>query len=127
MEKKKYKLGENMEQKQNLQTELTQRFGKGFSRSSLQNMRLLFLKYEKSQSLIGKLTWTHYCELLSISDDDKCSFYEKECINSKWSVRELKRQINSSLFERLLLSNMHLNYYATEVNDKDDNETYNVY
>ena len=42
---------------------LTERFGKGFSRVSLQNMRLLFLKYEKSQSLIGKLTWTHYCDM----------------------------------------------------------------
>lgn len=92
-----------------LSKELTERFGKGFSRVSLQNMRLLYLKYEKSQSLIGKLTWTHYCELLSISDDDKRSFYEKECINSKWSVRELKRQINSSLFERLLLSNGNAN------------------
>lgn len=50
------------------------------------------------------MTWTHYCELLSISDIDKRSFYEKECINSGWSVRELKRQIASALFERLLLS-----------------------
>lgn len=88
---------------------LTERFGKGFSRVSLQNMRLLFLKYEKSQSLIDKLTWTHYCELLSISDDSKRSFYEKECINAHWSVRELKRQINSSLFECLLLSKGNAN------------------
>ena len=50
------------------------------------------------------LSWSHYCELLSISDPDKRSFYEKEAINSNWSVRELKRQIESSLFERLLLS-----------------------
>ena len=59
--------------------------------------------------MIGKLTWTHYCELLSISDDNKRSFYEKECINAHWSVRELKRQINSSLFERLLLSKGNAN------------------
>jgi predicted nuclease of restriction endonuclease-like (RecB) superfamily len=50
------------------------------------------------------LSWSHYCELLSISDLSKRSFYEKEAINSKWSVRELKRQINTSLFERILLS-----------------------
>ena len=62
------------------------------------------MKYPICQSVTGKLTWTHYCELLSISDDDKRSFYEKECINSGWSVRELKRQIASSLYERLLLS-----------------------
>lgn len=48
---------------------LTAEFGKGFSRSNLQNMRALYLNYEKCQSLTGKLTWTHYCELLSISDN----------------------------------------------------------
>ena len=50
------------------------------------------------------MSWSHYCELLTISDDKKRSFYEKECIASKWSVRELKRQLDSSLYERLLLS-----------------------
>ena len=83
---------------------LTAEFGKGFSRSNLQNMRAFYLTYEKCQTLSGKLTWSHYCELLSISDEDKRSFYEKETINSGWSVRELRRQIESSLFERLLLS-----------------------
>jgi len=47
---------------------------------------------------------SHYCELLSIENIDERSFYEKECINSNWSVRELKRQLETSLFERLLLS-----------------------
>lgn len=83
---------------------LTKEFGKGFSRSNLQNMRAFYLSYPKCQSVTGKLTWTHYCELLSISDTDKRSFYEKESINSGWSVREMKRQIATSLYERLLLS-----------------------
>ena len=83
---------------------LTAEFGKGFSRANLYNMRQFYLSYEKVQSVTGKLTWTHYCELLTISDLDKRSFYEKEAVNSNWSVRELKRQIDSSLFERLLLS-----------------------
>ena len=50
------------------------------------------------------MSWSHYCELLTISDEGKRSFYEKEAVNSGWSVRELKRQIESSLYERLLLS-----------------------
>lgn len=50
------------------------------------------------------MSWPHYCELLSISDDNKRSFYEKETVNCKWSIRELKRQINTSLYERLLLT-----------------------
>ena len=87
-----------------LSIELTKEFGKGFSRSNLQNMRQFYLTYEKCQTVSGKLSWSHYCELLSISDVDKRSFYEKEAVNSGWSVRELKRQIESSLFERLLLS-----------------------
>lgn len=88
---------------------LTAEFGKGFSRSNLQNMRLFYLNYKNCQSVIGKLSWTHYCELLSISDEPKRSFYEKECENARWSVRELKRQIESSLFERLLLSKGEVN------------------
>ena len=83
---------------------LTKEFGKGFSRANLYNMRQFYLSYEKVQSVTGKLTWTHYCELLTISDQEKRSFYEKEAVNANWSVRELKRQIDSSLFERLLLS-----------------------
>lgn len=83
---------------------LTQEFGKGFLRSNLQNMRQLYLAYPKCQTLSGNLSWSHYCELLSISDPGKRSFYEKEAVNANWSVRELKRQIESSLFERLLLS-----------------------
>ena len=78
--------------------------GNGFSISNLQFMRRLFLSYPNQQTLSVKLSWSHYCELLTISDDNKRSFYEKECIASKWSVRELKRQLDSSLYERLLLS-----------------------
>ena len=87
-----------------LSRELTREFGKGFSRSNLQNMRAFYLAYEKCQTVSGKLSWSHYCELLSISDENKRGFYEKESVNSGWSVRELKRQIDSSLYERLLLS-----------------------
>lgn len=83
---------------------LTKELGRGFSRSNLQNMRLFYLQYPICQTVSGKLSWSHYCELLSVSDQTKRGFYEKECINSGWSVRELKRQIESSLFERLLLS-----------------------
>ena len=83
---------------------LTKELGKGFSRSNLQNMRLLYLNYLICQTVSGKLSWSHYCELLSISDKEKRSFYEKEAVNAGWSVREMKRQIDSSLFERLLLS-----------------------
>ena len=83
---------------------LSKEFGKGFSRSNLQNMRAFYLAYPNCQTLSGKLSWSHYCELLIISDPDRRSFCEKECERSGWSVREMKRQISTSLFERLLLS-----------------------
>ena len=88
---------------------LTAEFGKGFSRSNLQNMRSFYMNYEKCQTLSGKLSWSHYCELLSIAEKDKRSFYEREAVNSNWSVRELKRQISISLYERLLLSKGEVN------------------
>lgn len=92
-----------------LSKELTRELGKGFSRSNLQNMRLLYLNYPICQSLSGKLSFTHYCELFSVSDKNARSFYEQEAQNANWSVRELKRQINTSLFERLLLSDGNSN------------------
>ncbi|RDU24942.1 PDDEXK nuclease domain-containing protein [Anaerosacchariphilus polymeriproducens] len=88
---------------------LTAEFGKGFSRANIYNMRLFYQTYPKIQTVSGKLSWSHYCELLSISDEDKRNFYEKEAINAKWSVRELKRQISTSLYERLLLSKGEVN------------------
>ena len=83
---------------------LTNEIGRGFSRSNLFYMRKLYTEYPNVQSLTGQLTWTHICELLTIEDKNKRSFYEKETVNSSWSVRELKRQIDSSLYERILLS-----------------------
>ena len=87
-----------------LSKELRKILGSGFSVSNLFNMRRFYITYPKFQTLSGKLSWSHYCELLSIENEDERNFYEKECINSNWSVRELKRQIDTSLFERLLLS-----------------------
>lgn len=92
-----------------LSKKLTDKFGTGFSRSGLQNMRLFYTKYKNCQPVAGKLSWSHYCYLIYIEDDDERRFYEKECINSKWSKRELKRQIDSSLFQRLLLSSGNTN------------------
>jgi len=87
-----------------LSKQLTDELGKGFSRSNLFNMRKFFIEYPSVQTLSGQLNWSHICELLIIESKEKRNFYEKETINSNWSIRELKRQVNSSLYERLLLS-----------------------
>lgn len=88
-----------------LSRKLTNQFGSGFSRGNLQNMRLFYNKYKNCQPMASNLSWSHYCYLIYIDDDSERSFYERECIRSKWSKRELKRQIDSCLFQRLLLSN----------------------
>lgn len=88
-----------------LSKKLTNKYDRVFSKSNIYNMISFYTNYNSVQSLTGQLTWTHYCELISINDKDRRTFYEKECVNAKWSVRELKRQIASSLYERLLLSN----------------------
>ena len=111
-----------------LSKRLTKEYGRGFSVSNLQFMRRFFQEYEIQQTVSVKLTWSHYCELLSISDEKKRSFYEKESINANWSVRELKRQIKTSLFERLLLSSgeenkekvLDLALKGNEINKPDD-------
>lgn len=79
----------------NLSQDLKSRFGKGFSKSNIYLMRQFYLKYQIFQSVTGKLTWTHYGELLGVSDDMARGFYEKQAVNDNWSVRELKRQISS--------------------------------
>lgn len=77
--------------------------------SNIQFMRRFYQEYKIQQTLSVKLTWSHYCELLAISDKNKREFYEQEAKNANWSVRELKRQINTSLYERLLLSKGEVN------------------
>ena len=64
----------------------------------------LYLDYEKCQTLSGKLNWSHYLLLLGVFNLNARSFYEHLCENLNWSVRELERQIDSALYERLFLS-----------------------
>lgn len=92
------------QQLRQISKELTKEFGRGFSVSNIQFMRRFYQTYEIQQTVSVKLSWSHYCELLSISDLNKRSFYEKEAVHSGWSIRELKRQISTSLYERLLLT-----------------------
>ena len=85
-----------------LSKKLTEKLGRGFSRSNLHYMRLLYLKHPICQTLSNKLTFSHYCEVLDLDDDEKRGFYEREAANAGWSVRELRRQMDSMLFERVL-------------------------
>lgn len=88
----------------NLAVDLGLRHGKGFSRSNLVYMRLLYQRYPTSQKPSHQLSWSHYVELLKLDDELERGFYEKQAIAERWSVPELKRQKASSLFLRLAAS-----------------------
>lgn len=87
-----------------LARDLTLAHGRGFNRNNLQYMRKLYRHFPKCTTLSCKLGWSHYLEILKCSDDLAIDFYCTECVRSNWNVRELRRQIKSSLFERIALS-----------------------
>lgn len=104
---------------------LTAEFGKGYSRSNIADMRRFYLTYQERARIKGmanntafqiiqtasgqsaalfSLSWSHYVFLLGVKNPDERDFYEIEAKNQNWTVRELKRQFDSSLYERLALS-----------------------
>lgn len=91
-----------------LSERLTTEFGRGFSKRNVSLMRQFYLTYasEKLQTLSAKfnLSWSHYCFLIRITDDAERQFYEIEASTNNWSLRELKRQFNAALYDRLKLS-----------------------
>jgi len=87
-----------------LSKELTLQLGKGYNRSNLTYMRLFYLEYLSGVTLSHQMSWSHYIELLKVEDKLERKFYENQTIQEKWSVRELRRQKDSALFQRLALS-----------------------
>ena len=89
-----------------LSERLTNEFGKGFSKRNLEYMRRFYLTHEIAQtpSAQFKLSWSHYVFLMRIKDENERSFNEIEAAENNWSLKELKRQFDSALYERLALS-----------------------
>ena len=90
----------------NLSLRLSKEFGKGFSKTNLKQMKSFYLAYGKGQTVSDqfKLSWSHYLILMRIENINERNFYEIESIENNWSLRELRRQIDSALYERLVLS-----------------------
>ena len=87
-----------------LSQKLTNEFGRGFSKRNLERMRKIYICFPIATTVSSQLSWSHYLELIKIEEEAKRSFYLNECINTKWSVRELQRQRDSLLYERLTIS-----------------------
>ena len=90
----------------NLSKKLTNEFGKGFSERNIEQMRKFYKTYSIPQTLSAefKLSWSHYLILMRMENIEERNFYEIESIQNNWSLRELRRQIDSALYERLVLS-----------------------
>ena len=87
-----------------LSKDLKLQHGKGFSLSNIKRMRQFYLAFPKDAELPHLLSWTHFVEILKISDELERSFYLQQTINEKWSTTELIRQKKSSLYLRLAAS-----------------------
>lgn len=90
---------------QNIATEIEKEFGSGFSVRQLERARQFYRTYPIASAVRSQLNWYQYRLLIQIDDKDKREYYELEAANNNWTGRELERQINSGLYERLLLSN----------------------
>jgi len=90
---------------QNLAKRLEPEFGSGFSYRQLKFCRQFYRAYPIGNALRSQLNWTQYRLLIQIPDPDKREYYELESVNNGWTGRETERQINSMLYERLLMSN----------------------
>lgn len=89
----------------NLAKKLEPEYGSGFSVRQLERSRQFYKMYPIASALRTQFNWTQYKLLLAITDDCKREYYELEAVNNAWTAREMERQINSQLYERLLLSN----------------------
>jgi predicted nuclease of restriction endonuclease-like (RecB) superfamily len=99
-----------------LSEKLTEEFGEGYTERKLRYMRAFYLNFpirhaarsesieERRKALHPELSWTHYRVLLKVKSPEEREFYMNECIENQWPTRYLERQINSLLFQRLLVS-----------------------
>lgn len=88
-----------------LSEELQPQFGSGFSYRQLNWYRQFYRTFPIMSALRTQFSWTHYKALISIDNPDKREFYIAEASKNNWNARQLERQVNSQLFERLLVSN----------------------
>ena len=92
---------------ENLSKELTEEFGKGFSRRTLWEMRKLYVyfsDYERVRTLFAQLTWSHFQKVLRVSDEKVRIFYLTEAAENMWSVRTLDRNISTLYYNRIVAS-----------------------
>ncbi len=105
-----------------LSERLQSMYGSGFSRRQIEIYRQFYRTFPIAHTLRAQLNWTQYKLLLSIDNEDKREYYIAETVKNNWTTRQLERQINSSLYERLLLSNDKENVLAVARGEKQPSD-----
>ena len=90
---------------QNLARQLEPEYGSGFSYRQLAFCRQFYCTFPIMNALRSQFNWYQYRLLIQIDNPDKREYYEQETLHNAWTGRQMERQINSGLYERLLLSN----------------------
>lgn len=101
-----------------LAEQLQPEYGSGFSYRQLNWYRQFYRTFPIVSALRTQLNWTQYKLLLPLENDDKRAFYIAESVKNNWTSRQLERQINTSLWERLLMSNDSKDVLAVARNEK---------
>ena len=108
-----------------LSSKLTKEFGSGFSSVSIRRMRRFYEMYPIWSTVSTELSWAHFQELIRIDRKEERDFYELESIKSNWGCRELRRQINTKLYDRYLISpdkNMIINESKRGIIEREPEE-----
>ncbi|MGB3780690.1 MAG: PDDEXK nuclease domain-containing protein, partial [Tunicatimonas sp.] len=105
-----------------LADQLEPEFGSGFGRRQLELMRQFHRTFPIANTLYSQLSWSHYKLLIRLDKEDKRAFYIAEATKNNWTVRQLERQVNSQLYERLLLSNNKASVLAVARGEKQPSE-----
>jgi len=109
-----------------LSKQIQPEFGSGFSYRQLNWYRQFYRTFPIVSALRTQFNWTHYKSLISINDEHKREYYIAESSNNNWTSRQLERQINSSLYERLLLSNDKEAVLSVAKREKSPSESFEI-
>lgn len=110
----------------NFAKEIESEFGSGFGQRQLERARQFYIEFPIASTLRTQFNWSQYKLLIAISDKDKREYYELEAASNCWTARQMQRQINSMLYERLLLSNDKESVLAMARKEKKPEKTQEI-
>ena len=102
--------------------QLEPEYGSGFSKRQIELFRQFYRTFPIANTVYSQLSWSQYKVIIRLDSQDKRDFYIAETIKNNWTVRQLERQIHSSLWERLLMSNDRDDVLAVARNEREPSD-----